>query len=303
MEVEELLRKIINESEIKSLKIDVAFDTFMHFIKANRRQQTLIYYQYLVESLKKYFYDLKIFETKDIKQDTIERIIYRAKVEGNKNATINKKLACLKYALSYLQKNDFISLSSKLNFPVLEDDQERFKILEIEDLNYIIKNLNKFNVEQQLIFRLILITGIRRTELCYVELKNIDFENKTIYLSRTKNHKPRYIFFDDDCLNFIKLLKAVHKKYLLEDENNNQVMPRHIGYVFQHIKKDLNLKCSLSPHVLRHTFATALFSNDADMESIRLLLGHSDYTMLKKYIHINNERLQKVSLEKGPLSN
>lgn len=77
-------------------------------------------------------------------------------------------------------------------------------------------------------------------------------------------------------------------------------MPKKISNLCQQIKKVLNLK-DLAPHQFRHTYATNLLNNGVDLETIRLLLGHSDYNMLKRYIHIKNKSLEENSIKANSL--
>lgn len=300
VELEKILKAIASEMTIATVSVETSIEMFMSYIKSNRRMDTYVYYQYLMKSLEGYFGLLQVRETKDIDNLVVQKIIKLAKAEGNKNTTINKKVKALIYMLKYLTKTGLIS-PVEIDFEPLECDEERFSIISQDSIKIILDNISKYNPKIELIFRLILITGIRRTELCYIKLKHIDHNEGSIFLEHTKNKKSRYIFIDKRCTELILMISGTSKTYLFENTPGIHIRPDYVSYVFKKIKKDLNIDECLSPHVLRHTLATTLLENNVDLESIRLLLGHSDYSMLKRYIHIQNKSLRDICLNKGAI--
>jgi integrase/recombinase XerD len=132
-------------------------------------------------------------------------------------------------------------------------------------------------------------------------IKNINLKNNTILLTYTKNGKPRNIYLCDDVKELIIKHITNCEIYLFEDTlHQTHVHPANIHNIIKRLKKDLNIN-SLSPHMFRHTYATSLLENGADLESIRLLLGHSDYSMIMRYVHIKEKKLAEISTSFNPL--
>lgn len=143
------------------------------------------------------------------------------------------------------------------------------------------------SIQNRLIIMLLLDTGVRRNELLHIELKNIDLINNRILLTETKTKKDRYVFFRDETKYkyIIPYMKTISSSKYLFNISSNGFMS-----LFERIKKRLNFS-KFHAHMLRHTHATLLLKNNANLELIRILLGHSNLNTTKKYLHSNLDML------------
>ena len=301
IELEKLLQFINETNNDKFLSINEAYSLFFTYLKEFKRIDTFKYhYGYFKTTIN--FYDAyNIKYTNQLTNETILKFITWCKSNNNKNTTINKKIGSIKYMLNFLFKKDLISRHN-ITIEKLASDEERFKIIEKADLKRIIEYSKNYPYNYQLQINLLISTGIRRTELVKIKLCDINLKDNSIYLSHTKSNRPRTIFIDDYTKQLIIKMMKVNKIYLFENETHTgHINPDNMNNLINRIKKDLNLK-DLSPHMFRHTFATTLLENGADLESIRLLLGHSDYSMLMRYVHIKNKRLAEISTSLNPLN-
>lgn len=146
-------------------------------------------------------------------------------------------------------------------------------------------------------------TGMRVSECTGLELNAIDFSNQSILL-KGKGNKERYVPFGTYCKNALQKYFKVSRKPVMEKyhKDHNYVFINHYGdpitpagvtYVLNQIVKRSSLTSSIHPHELRHTFATHLMNNGADLRSVQELLGHSSLSTTQIYTHITTEHLQK----------
>ena len=141
-------------------------------------------------------------------------------------------------------------------------------------------------------------TGIRVSELCGIKLSDVSLSHNTINIIG-KGDKERIVFFDDETRSILYDYLTVYRdKFLKKDTqyifllNNGNPMTRKRFYnILQKRVAMSPLSQRIHPHMLRHTFATELLNNDADLRSIQELLGHSDISTTTIYTHVNNKKV------------
>ncbi len=224
--------------------------------------------------------------------------------------TIARHISSLKnyyqflYDNNYIKDNYFITIKSpKLdkNLPNYLDFEDLNKLLDIFDLNKPLELRNK------LIIELFYSTGIRLTELVEIKISDIDFNQKTIRILG-KGNKERIVYYGD-------VAKSLLDKYLdirlnlLNGKNNTNLFINNKGdsltvsgvhNLFNQMVKKVCLKNHLSPHTLRHTFATHMLNEGADLKVVQELLGHTSLSTTSIYTHISNQRLRSVYLKTHP---
>lgn len=224
--------------------------------------------------------------------------------------TIARHISSLKnyyqflYDNNYIKDNYFITIKSpKLdkNLPNYLDFEDLNKLLDIFDLNQPLELRNK------LIIELFYSTGIRLTELVEIKISDIDFNQKTIRILG-KGNKERIVYYGD-------VAKSLLDKYLdirlnlLNGKNNTNIFINNKGdsltvsgvhNLFNQMVKKVCLKNHLSPHTLRHTFATHMLNEGADLKVVQELLGHTSLSTTSIYTHISNQRLRSVYLKTHP---
>ena len=110
-------------------------------------------------------------------------------------------------------------------------------------------------------------------------------------MSFTKTKDTRWVFLQDKTIETLKTYLKWHNgnKYLLLNVNGTKINRDSIYHFLEQIKKDLNIKQSITPHKWRHTFATKLVRNNVNLNTIMNVLGHTQYETTKRYIHIEME--------------
>ncbi len=160
----------------------------------------------------------------------------------------------------------------------------------------------------RLIIELLYATGIRVSELANISLNDININDYEIKV-KGKGSKDRIVYFgeyakkylDDYITNSRSVLKSskTTDKLLLNKDGGNLTV-RSIENIVNKVVDEAALKHKISPHVLRHTFATDMLNNGADLKSVQELLGHSSLSTTQIYTHITNERLRNVYLKSFP---
>lgn len=298
----ELIRLLANE--IKDIEIQVGFKLFLDHKKQNNRIDTYNYYKKHIKVLLVFFSNEKVSFFQNITNFHIGQLKDYLKNKGVKNVTINKFLQVLKCTINFLVDNDLIT-KPNLKIDKLKESKPELNIIDIDTAIKIIKYI--FNKELKIQFRvailLILTTGIRRTELIHIKTANIHIEDSKIYLDRTKTGNNRYIYLVNEIKPLIQELLNERKDstYLFLDKDGNQASQYMVDRYFRKLKKDLDIK-NLSPHMLRHFYATILINNNTDINTVRLLMGHETISMTLRYIDTVNEKLKEANQENNPIN-
>lgn len=234
----------------------------------------------------------------------IERIHisgYILKLHENKlNPTsIMRKTASLKGFFKWLCANEICEKNPALTLEPPKVPQKLPKVITAEEINIILsENLNK---REKVILELLYGCGLRVSELVNLKIHDIDISAK--YLQCTgKGSKERIVPIGSKALHAIKMYtkerdfilqktRKTSKNLLLTEEGKN--ITRQEVYNFIH-KLGEKIHKSISPHTLRHTFATHLLENGADLRVVQELLGHSDVSTTQLYTHISKKRLKEV---------
>lgn len=230
----------------------------------------------------------------------------------NKNYTaksISRHVSCLKSFFKYLTKMDIIKENPCLLVTNPKIEKKLPNYLNYQDLE------NLFNVpdcskplglRNRLILELLYSCGVRVSELVNIKLKDIDFSNNRI-LILGKGNKERYVLYGKIChdllVDYIDNARPKLNKdsdYLLLNKFGNKITDRAIRMIIDDIVQKSSLKLNVSPHTLRHTFATHLLNEGADLKIVQELLGHENISTTGIYTHVSNERLRKVYLDAHP---
>ena len=229
------------------------------------------------------------------------------------NATISKRLSVLRNFYNYLIINGYTDnnpFKSLKNPKISRKLPSFFTVLEIENIlhNTSISNDEILNVRNKLIVELFYSTGVRISELINIKLINIEFNTMQIKIMG-KGSKERIVFFGDVCKNILddyvnkcrdKLLANNKSEYLLLDYNGKKLTSLQVNNILKEIFNKAGIKNKASAHTLRHTFATHLLNNGADIKSVQDLLGHTSLSTTGIYTHVTNERLRSVYLNSFP---
>lgn len=224
--------------------------------------------------------------------------------------TISRKLSTLRTFFKYLQKKGIIEDNPMVLISNPKEEKKLPKSLNYDEIEKILNIPNHATIlglRNACILELLYATGIRVSELVNLKISDIDFSSKKIKILG-KGNKERIVLFGSKCEILLKdyfknsrnKLNVSDSPYLFLNRFGEKITVRGVENVIDKIEKEACLKFSISPHVFRHTFATHLLDNGADLNSVQELLGHENLNTTAIYTHISNERLRRVYLECHP---
>lgn len=233
-------------------------------------------------------------------------------IENNISATsVNRKISSLKSFYKFLLKTKQISINPLLKHKSLKTAKKvqiPFSEKELQDVFEFNSYSNDFEgIRNQLIIELFYTTGIRRAEMINLTLNNVNTTQKTIKVIGKRN-KERIIPLLNCTIELIEAYKhernhlerVNQKEMLILSKNGNKVSESFVYRLINEYFSTVSQKTKKSPHVLRHSFATHLLNNGADLNSVKELLGHASLSSTQIYTHSSLAELKKVYQEAHP---
>ncbi|MDD3186974.1 MAG: tyrosine recombinase [Bacilli bacterium] len=219
-------------------------------------------------------------------------------------------ISALRSYHKFLLKKKIITSNpmSLIKNPKLEKRNPKF--LNYNDLDSIYDAIDKtspLGIRDNLIIELFYSTGVRVSELVNIKLEDINEFDMTIRILG-KGNKERIVLYGETLKEKLNLylnkvrekLKKENSDYLLFNKNGTKLTDRGVRKIIDKIVKKTTLNEKISPHIIRHTFATHLLKEGADLRMVQELLGHSSLAATQVYTHITNEQLRNVYLKTHP---
>jgi len=292
------------------MQVSQLIEDYVHFLHFQKKQSTHTITAYKTDLLQFTNYVWQQYGISNIHQVSHLHIRSWLAFLINKKVTarsVNRKISTLKSLYKYLIKNLIVKESPMVKvqspktvkkLPVFVEPTQMTKLLDITENADI-------SEQDKLILNILYQTGIRLSELINLFIKDIDFLNKQIKVTGKRNKQriiPVTAELAEMLRNFIANHQNAHIKnaLLFTKKDGNKLYPK---YVYNVVKKNLTYVSSQkkrSPHVLRHTFATHLLNNGADLNAIKELLGHANLSATQVYTHNSIERLKSVYKNKHP---
>ncbi|MDD5431134.1 MAG: tyrosine-type recombinase/integrase [Candidatus Pacebacteria bacterium] len=257
--------------------------------------------------LKTFIDATKIKDPKDISVDKV--IKFRLDLARKNNSSIKRitqayYMIALRNFLKYLIKNDYNVMSpDKIELPKVS--RRQIEIVEYKDLERLLnapKTDNLRGLRDKAILETFFSTGLRVSELCNLK-RYLDFSRGEITV-RGKGDKLRVVFLSDGAKKaiknyldkrgdtedylFVSLTHAKNPKVI------GKIIPRTVQRLVNYYSKKAGIPSHITPHQLRHQYATDLLINGADLRSVQELLGHSNISTTQIYTHLTNKELREI---------
>lgn len=226
------------------------------------------------------------------------------------NKTIARHISTLRSFFKYLKKKNLIEMNPMTLVSNPKVEKKLPKVVSYSDLEAILNSLDDGSLlgkRNTLILEILYATGIRVSELVNIKMSDIDFKKREIRILG-KGNKERIVLYGSRCEKLLDLYRKdcyleLNKKespYLLLGVRGNKINERQVRTIVDEAVTKAGMKLHISPHVLRHTFATHMLNEGADLRSVQVLLGHESLSTTTIYTHISNERLRNVYLHTHP---
>lgn len=278
--------------------------------------------KYSALTLKAYVGDVNVFVNylnlyhNEIQLEEVNYSVIRSWVvllveSGLSNKSVNRKISSLKSFYKFLLKIKEIKINPLLRHKSLKIPKKiqiPFSEKEIQNVFQVNQFSDDFEgIRNQLILELFYATGIRRIELINLKIQNVDFSNKVIKVlgKRNKERIVPLLQCTEEVLKKYIQVRNCEKKMLSNDvlilsKKGNKVSESFVYRLINDYFSTVSLKVKKSPHVLRHSFATHLLNNGADLNSVKELLGHASLSSTQVYTHSSLTELKKVYQEAHP---
>lgn len=227
--------------------------------------------------------------------------------QGLKTSTIHRKLSSLNSFYNYFYKQEQIKENffkgveapkMEKRLPKMITDDEIIMLFEVCDME------TKLGYRNYCILGCLYGCGLRVSELCNMQIKDIDYSSRTIRI-RGKGSKDRdvvmYEGLDEALKHYISTFrvellynsKDLENRYVFLNKNGTQLSRVGVRKILEKLVSDAGEHFHISPHMLRHSFATALLKNGADLRSVQELLGHESLSTTAIYAHVDYKTMQK----------
>ena len=296
------------------MKIEDAIKKFLEYIEKelNYTKITIIDYQEDLELFAKYINNNKL-NYLNLNKDNIISYLKYLDEKNYSNKSISRFLSSLRHFYTYLVEIKLIeeNIFKRIRNPKTEKKLPNYlNIVEVENLLNSLKEDTKEDIRNKCLVELLYSTGIRVSEASNIKIEDIDMNNMTIRIFG-KGRKERITYFGETLKEllekYLKIRKEFFKKveidYLFINSIGGKLSRNSIENIFIKISQMSKIKHKLSPHTLRHTYATHLLNNGADLRSVQELLGHENLNTTEIYTHVSNERLREEYLKYHPDKN
>ena len=286
---------------------DSSFENFKNYLKLERGLgiNLIKSYEYDLNLFKNFIVSNKISETPiSCKPDTLKDYLYN-NLSNKKSRSQARGISALKSYFNYLifeghiQKSPISDIESpklEKKLPEVLTETEIKKLIESYDVN------DNFGQRNRTIIEVLYGTGIRVSELINLKLSNIFFKENIMKITG-KGNKERFVPIGNIASSEIKVYLKIRNKNIIDSKFSDIVFLNRYGrgltrsMIFKIISdsyKRVGLDKKISPHTLRHSFATHLLKNGADLRTIQLILGHESITTTEIYTHLDTNHLEDV---------
>ena len=268
----------------------------------NYKHDILEYLEYLnKESL-----DYKDIEYSDIRF----YLMFLKDEKHDNNTSINRKLSSLRGFYKYLANENIVKTNvfSLVNGPKRSKKLPRyFEYNELEELFNVPDTRTPLGQRDSLILEMLYATGVRVGELVNIKVSDIDLGRKNIIILG-KGNKERFVTYGEYCEDILKtylnngrvILNIKQSDYLFLNNNGGRLTDRGVRFILDKLIQKTSINKNISPHMIRHSFATHLLNEGCDLLTVQKLLGHESIKATQIYTHVTTDRLKEVYYHSFP---
>lgn len=268
----------------------------------NYKNDILEFFEYL----KSQNIDYKNLEYSDLRF----YLMYLKDEKTDSNSSIDRKLSSLRGFYKYLVSNGIVNNNFFLLVNGLKKEKKLpryFEYNELEELFKVPDIRTPLGQRDRAILELLYATGIRVGELINIKHSDINFSERQIIILG-KGNKERIVTFGDYCDEELRLylddgyrkLNINSLEYIFLNNNGEKITERGIRYILDKLIKKTSINKRISPHMLRHSFATHLLNEGCDLLTVQKLLGHESISATQVYTHVSIDRLKDVYFNSFP---
>ena len=285
--------------------MDKQIASFLEFIENDKKlsDNTLQSYRRDVLQYKKYVEENKINYAK-VKQDDIKTYLQHLQDINKKASTISRNLASIRLFYQYELRNNKVKSDPTEGIQSPKIEKRVPSILTTQEVSLLLeqpKNIDLKGIRDKAMLEFAYATGMRVTEIISLNINDVNLVNG--YVTCKNGSKQRNIPLGSMSLKALKeyiedsspiMIKSESEKALFVNINGRRLTRQGFWKIIKYYKEQAHISKDITPHVLRHSFATHLLQNGADLKAIQTMLGHSDISSTQVYMQFQDESLKNV---------
>ncbi|WP_318271503.1 tyrosine-type recombinase/integrase [Sphingobacterium cellulitidis] len=288
-------------------------ERFINYLKFEKRysEHTIIAYEREITSFL-HFVEVEGLKFEEVDYRFLRYYFSTLKEHGKEATSVNRAISSLKSFYKFLMREGLISQNPITLIKSLKTAKKLPVVVEKDKMVRLLEQMNSGSGEFEeirdfIVLELLFGTGIRLAELLKIKAEDIDFYNKKILIFG-KRSKERFVPIHqtlvDELKKYLELKKAKNfennSSELIVSKEGKAAYPKLIYRIVKKYLSSITSQKKRSPHVLRHSFATALLDNGADLNAIKELLGHAGLSATQVYTHNSAERLKSIYKQAHP---
>lgn len=278
--------------------------------------------QYSPETIKTYNHAIDVFilffksnninDIQDLDYSLVRGYIIFLNNEGLSNSSIRLNISVMRSFYRYLISNDIVRnnpFDLVLQPKVAKRNPDFLYVDEFEMLVDSIDDNTILGARNKMVLELMYATGVRVSELVNIKINDIDFDTRVIRVLG-KGNKYRIVPFNPICEQYLKEyindirneFGLIDHDYLLVNKFGNKITSRGVYDICERVAKNSMLNKRIHPHMFRHTFATHVLDNGADIRVVQEMLGHANLNSTEIYTHVTMDKLKKTYMKAHPFA-
>lgn len=307
-------RKVVPKVNPKILEGKELYEAYLQ-VERGYSEYTISNYLRDINAFEEYLKAEKMGDLLSIQTKNIGRYyIAHLTGKGYKPKTVNRHLSSLRSFYNFLQRKGFVKDNLFSEVETLKNEKSLPHFLYTNEINAMFNAIDTSKAigrRNLAILELLYGSGVRVSELCSLTEKSIDFSDETVKVFG-KGHKERIIPISTKAKEAIKNYLALGRtELLMRNEDNNPeelflnhhggaLTPRGVRVILNDIVDKAADTFKVSPHMIRHTFATSLLDGGADLRSVQEMLGHVNLSTTQIYTHVSKEKIKQAYMESHP---
>lgn len=291
--------------------MDKDINNFLEFIKVDKKlsKNTLESYQRDIYQYKEYLNENNINYTNLKHEDIINYLEYLNSL-NKKASTISRHLASIRLFCQYLVKNKIAKEDPTRGIQSPKIEKKAPNVLSSQEVSLLFeqpRGEDLKSIRDKAMLEIAYATGMRVTEIISLNIDDIDLENSSV-ICKNEN-KQRIIPLGKMSLQALKeyiitarpnIIKDDKEQALFVNVNGRRLTRQGFWKIIKYYKEQAHITKDITPHVLRHSFATHLLQNGADLKSIQTMLGHSDISSTQVYVQFQDPELRDIYKKSHP---
>lgn len=295
-------------------KLESQLHLFIEYlqIEKNYSSHTVYFYQKDIEHFYMFMFEQAISSLKEVAYMDVRLYLTKLYKQNYARNSVARKISSLRSFFKFLMREQLVTENP---FSLVSQPKANLKLpsffyeKEIEKLFECCNDGSSLSKRNRALLELLYATGMRVSECANIQLQDIDFDLSTILVTG-KGKKERYVPFGsfayDALLDYMKnerqelMAQVENHSFLFVNFRGKPLTARGIRFILNKMMEKASLTEKIHPHMLRHSFATHLLNNGADLRTVQELLGHSHLSSTQIYTHVTKDHLRKTYLNHHP---